>query len=100
MTDINYDAMLDGMIEDDGFRLLWALRSKFQWAGCTPTTMGDVEEALERELTDEERERVASSWEWRKGILEVQSEDGNEMIWNMLRDLDIKAADELEEEGA
>ena len=84
--------------EDQAFGLLWALKAKFEWAGCTPATFEDVEDALGRDLTPEERERVSTSWEFRKGIAEVQATEGNEMIWNMIRDLDLKCADELDEE--
>lgn len=83
--------------EDHAFGLLWALKAKFDWAGCTPTTVEDVEDALDRPLTADERERVLSSWEFRKGIAEVQATEGNEMIYNMIRDLDLKCADEMDD---
>lgn len=92
------DTIVSQLNKDQALTLLWALKAKFDWAGCTPVLVEDVEEALERPLTPEEREQVLCSWEFRKGIAEVQATEGNEMIWNMIRDLDLKGADELDEE--
>lgn len=95
----NLDEILASIeTEDHAFGVLWALKAKFDWAGCTPATVEDVEDALERPLTPEEREQVLCSWEFRKGIAEVQASEGNEMIWNMIRDLGLLTADELDEE--
>ena len=91
------DAIVAELTEDQGLTLLWALRRRFAWTGCTPTTFTDVEDTLERGLLDEERERVSLSWEWRKGITECQAELANEMVWNIITDLNLKTAEELED---
>ena len=79
-------AAIDGLTEDQAWQVLWALESRFDWTASvwgmrdvlvTYEAEGDeddVEYEYDAVLTDAERDAVASTWEWRKGIAQSASE--------------------------
>lgn len=81
------DAQLRGLTEDGAWKILFAMAHKFDWIPCV-WSMGDVmmiddddEESgpysasdADVPLNDAERIAVASTWEWRRGIIDYASE--------------------------
>jgi len=73
-------------IHDEGqaFEALHILRARFGWAG-TMFGREDADAILEGEhsmdaMTDEQWLAVQSTWEWRKGLTEIITERGFEII--------------------
>jgi hypothetical protein len=79
----------------DPYQQFADLRAHHQWCG-TVMTRDDVDDLAGRPLTDDEWERVADSWAWRRGIVDIWVERANEMIADTLHDLDITTAWDLE----
>ena len=67
--------------EDQAFTILHQLRLRFGWVG-TMFTREDAGAHLgpEEELTDEMWHDLQMTWEWRKGLQEIITERGFEII--------------------
>lgn len=53
--------------EEEALDILLNLRDAFGWSG-TEFTRADIESNLERALTNEEWEKVQTTWAWEKGL--------------------------------
>ena len=93
----NAEAILVGLPEMDdetAIRLVNAIATEYRFVGAM-FTPSDVRENItewfdaddvEREVTDADVEAMLNTWEWRKGIGEVLSNEGGEMIVNAYND--------------
>ena len=99
-TDLERLINLDALDEEDAFRVFWAMRDKFGWAG-TIFTRYDVEGMLEnneynvtedgevvfdRSFTDEQWDDFASNKDWYRYVPEWMAEKGWEIIFDVLND--------------
>ena len=100
-----------GMTESEAMSLLWEMERTFGWTG-TMFTEGDLESIWAAELDDrvelaehgepaamakpfdEVRELFTRSWVWRKGLEEILTERGNEMIVDLAVDVYREATEE------
>ena len=70
--------------EDQAFTILHQLRLRFGWAG-TMFCRGDADALMDGEhamdaMTDEQWWDLQMTWEWRKGLQEIITERGFEII--------------------
>ena len=99
-------ALLEGLDESEALSVFWTLEGQFGWAGTT-FTRGDAEtewqaqtrsdengdEINDQPMPDEVWERVQQTWGWRKGIPEVLTERGWELVY-------LAVADAIKEDKA
>jgi hypothetical protein len=91
---------IDALDEGDALRVFWAMRDKFGWAG-TVFTRDDVDEMLDnneynvrkdgepiinRSFTDEQWTDFTNNKDWYRYVPEWLSEQGWEIIDNVLND--------------
>ncbi len=74
--------------EDQAFTILHQLSLRFGWVG-TMFTREDADAAMgtEDELTDEMWHDLQMTWEWRKGLQEIITERGFEIISDAVSDV-------------
>ena len=76
--------------ESEAMTALHTLRARFQWAG-TMFNREDVDCLLqgehEMDITDDIWDAVAWTWEWRKGLTEIITERGFEIISDAVSDV-------------
>jgi len=78
---------LESLTESEAFDLYFKLRAKFDWCG-SPTSMGDVpinwadkdNNEEPPEMTEQMREAVRETYEWRRAIDDRTSEVANSMV--------------------
>ena len=102
---MNHD-FINEITEDEAINLIIAIEQKFGFAGTT-FTRGDAEtewqaqtrsdengdEINDQPMPDEVWERVQQTWEWRKGINEMLTERGWELVY-------LAVADAIKEDKA
>jgi len=101
MTDNTTKQILDlitDLPQSEAWLVLHAMERKFNWAG-TMFCPEDVGSMLDRDLTPEEVQQVTETWYWRKGMAEVLGNAGNELLYDIISELDLKDAEELEWEA-
>jgi hypothetical protein len=99
-TDIELLINMDALDEGDALNVFWAMRDKFGWAG-TVFTRDDVDEMLDnneynvrkdgepiinRSFTDEQWTDFTNNKDWYRYVPEWLSEQGWEIIDNVLND--------------
>lgn len=61
--------------EEDALSLLVSMREAFGWSGCEFSRL-DVENTLDRPITDDEWEKIRTSYEWERTLPEQACESG------------------------
>ena len=77
--------------EDQAFTILHELRLRFGWCG-TMFTRGDADAIFDAEhamdaMTDGQWSALQMTWEWRKGLQELITERGFEIISDAVSDV-------------
>lgn len=72
--------------EAEAFDLLAALRATFGWAG-TEFTRADIETTIDRELTEDEWEKIQNEEMWYSRLGEITTEQGWWAIDQIVSDL-------------
>ncbi len=84
--------------ESEAFTALHTLRARFQWAG-TMFNREDVDAVLqgehEMDVTDDIWNAVLNTWEWRKGLTEIITERGFEIISDAVSDVLYNSGESL-----
>lgn len=88
---------LNGLNKDHASTTIRALMAKFGFAG-TYFVREDVDSVVDREITDEEWDKVQDSWFWYKGIPDALTERGWDVLREAVDDAGIPYADDEEEE--
>jgi hypothetical protein len=99
MTPSDAQHLLKDLVgESEGFTVFHALMDKFGWSG-TVFSPNDARQYIANcreaddlpELSDDELDmwtnEICRSWEWRKGLLEVMTEHGWELIASAYEDV-------------
>jgi len=100
------DEIINNLTEDEAINLIIAIEQKFGFAGTTfnradaetewqAQTRSDEngDEINDQPMPDEVWERVQQTWEWRKGINEMLTEHGWELVY-------LAVADAIKEDEA
>ena len=101
MTDNTTKQILDlitDLPQNEAWLVLHAIERKFNLAG-TMFCPDDIGSMLGRDLTPEEVQQVTETWFWRKGMGEQMGNAGNELLLDIISELDLKDAEELEWEA-
>lgn len=101
MSEIAYDTIgecIPDLTEDEALSVLFHLQTRFGWSG-TMFTRGDAEQSWREwrplspgedpndlELPDELWDAVQGTWAWKKGIPEVLTERGWELLSDAIDD--------------
>jgi len=85
-------ALVTGMTEEQALSLFWAMKNRFGWAG-TVFTRSDAEQEWQNEqfdpateltsdnpMPDDVWEAVQDSWYWHRGLPELMTERGWELV--------------------
>ena len=88
---MNIDNLIESMTEDEAIKLYFTLSNRFGWAG-TFFTREDAEGEWQNQtdddlstmsaLPDDVWERIQNTWYWRKGISEILTEHGWDIVHN------------------
>lgn len=83
---------IENITESQALDLFLRLSDRFGWAG-TVFTRADADQSWSEyheqpgELSDDQWEQVCNTWEWRKGVTEMMTERGWDMVHDAVGDL-------------
>lgn len=94
------DEIVAKLTEAEGMDVYHALKAKFGWNG-TVFQRADAEDRAGRELTEDEWNAIQASYPWRKGLSDILTERGWDLVDSALEDAGFEnvGVDPEEDEG-